>query len=259
MSHKLSSNKTKEPESFSFENWKVEVHRRAFRRSVSIYLYPKKPIKVVAGIMTSEKSIHDFLAAKRTWILKNMTKFAELATQFPDKKIKSYETFPFLGENLPLRMGITVLKKPFVAIQDGELRLYIPRNEWSAEILSDEQPQLLREIREFYKREAVKKITERTEHWAERMKLFPTQIKFREQRTRWGSCNSRGVINFNWRLVVFTPEIIDYVIVHELAHLKHMNHSAHFWSLVKATVGEYSVWTQHLKRSHHQCEFLNLK
>ena len=256
MSHKLSSNKTKEIQSFPFADWTVELHRRAFRRSVSIYLYPKKPIKVVAGILTSEKVIHDFLHSKKDWIKKNLTKFAALADKFPDKKIKSYEVFPYLGIDRQLKMTITVLKKPFVAIHENELRLHIPRNEWSAEVLTDEHPKLIHEIREFYKREAIKKITERTEFWAAQMNAFPTQLKFREQRTRWGSCNSRGVINFNWRLIVFTPEIIDYVIVHELAHLKHMNHSVHFWNFVEKFLPDYVTAMKNLKSSQHHCEFL---
>jgi predicted metal-dependent hydrolase len=250
------ANKAKEKEIFPFSNWTVEVHRRAFRRSVSIYLYPKKPIKVVAGNLTSTKLIYEFLLSKKPWIEKNFSKFEELAAKFPEKKIRSYEVFPFFGRSLRLRMAITVLKKPFVAVQDEELRLHIPRNDWSAEVLTDEHPRLLAEIRDFYKREAVKKITERTEHWAQQMKLYPATLRFREQRTRWGSCSSRGAINFNWRLIVFKPEIIDYVIVHELAHLKHMNHSANFWSLVQAHVPGYELLMKELRESQHLCEFL---
>jgi hypothetical protein len=250
------ANKAKEKEVFPFSNWTVEVHRRAFRRSVSIYLYPQRPIKVVAGKLTSQKMIYEFLLAKKDWIEKNFLKFEEIAAKFPEKKIKSYETFPFLGENLRLRMTITVLKNAFVAIQEGEMRLHIPRNEWSADVLTDEHPQLLAEIREFYKREAVKKLTDRAEHWATRMKLYPTSLKFREQKTRWGSCSSRGAINLNWRLIVFRPEIIDYVIVHELAHLRHMNHSSSFWSLVEAHISDYEVLMKELRESQYLCEFL---
>ncbi len=249
------ANKT-EREHFPFFNRTVEVHRRAFRRTVSIYLYPNKPIKVVAGQLTSTKVIYEFLLAKKEWIEKNLVKFEETSAQFPEKKIKSYETFPFLGAQCPLRISITVLKDPFVVVQEGELRLHIPRNDWSADVLTDEQPHLLAEIRKFYKKEAVQKITERTEFWAQTMRLYPTSLKFREQRTRWGSCSSRGAINFNWRLVVFRPEIIDYVIVHELAHLRHMNHSARFWELVGTYISEYEDLTKELRSSHHLCEFL---
>jgi len=253
------ANKAKEKEVFPFSNWTVEVHRRAFRRSVSIYLYPQRPIKVVAGKLTSQKVIYEFLLAKKEWIEKNFTKFEELSAKFPERKIKSYQKFPFFGRELSLKMVITVLKTPFVAIQEQELRLHIPRNDWSADVLTDEHPHLLAVIRDFYKREAIKKLTERTEHWAQQMNLFPSSLKFREQKTRWGSCSSRGAINLNWRLMVFRQEIIDYVIVHELAHLKHMNHSAKFWELVANYIQDYEVLMKELRDSQHLCEFLTPK
>lgn len=250
------ANKAKEIETFPFSGWTVEVHRRAFRRRVSIYLYPKRPIKVMAGQLTPQKAIYEFLLTQKDWIEKNLEKFKQIQDQFPEKKIRSYEAFPFLGKDLPLRMVITVLKNSFVALQDEELRLHIPRNDWSANVLTDEHPGLLAVIRDFYKREAIKKITERTEHWSRQMQLFPKQLRFREQKTRWGSCSSKGGINFNWKLIVFKPEIIDYVIIHELAHLRHMNHSAQFWDLVHSHCQEYEVRMKELRELQHQCEFL---
>lgn len=250
------ANKAKDTEIFPFSNWTVEVHRRPLRRSVSIYLYPQRPIKVVAGKLTSQKVIYEFLLAKKDWIEKNFDKFNELAEKFPKRKIQSYQKFPFFGQDLALRMAITVLNKPFVAIQESELRLHIPRNEWSADVLTDEHPGLLAVIRAFYKREAIKKISERTKHWAEQMRLFPKELKFREQKTRWGSCSSRGAITFNWRLIVFKPEIIDYVIIHELSHLEYMNHSISFWNLVEEHCPRYEVYVKELRESQHLCEFL---
>lgn len=250
------ANKAKETESFPFSNWTVEVHRRAFRRSVSIYLYPQKPIKVVAGKLTTQKVIYEFLLSKKDWIEKHFTRFSELSEKFPERKIKSYQKFPFHGRDLALKMAITVLKKPFVAIQEEELRLHIPRNDWSAEVLTDEHPELLAVIRDFYKREAIKTISERTKYWSEQMRLFPQTLKFREQKTRWGSCSSRGAINFNWRLIVFKPEIVDYVIIHELAHLKHMNHSQDFWNLVEEHCQHYQVLMKELRDLQYLCEFL---
>ena len=73
-------------------------------------------------------------------------------------------------------------------------------------------------------------------------------ITLREQKTRWGSCSSKGNLNFNWRLVHYRPEIIDYVIIHELAHRTHMNHSAKFWQLVEKYDPEYRKHRGFLKR-----------
>ncbi|MNJ91250.1 WLM domain protein [compost metagenome] len=246
-------------ESFLFSKWSVEVHRRAFRRSVSIYLYPHKPIKVMASKNASQKVIVDFLMAKKDWIEKTFEKFEALVEKFPEKKIKAYEDFPFLGKDRKLKVVITLHKKIFVSVTDDQLLLHIPRDEWSANTPIQEHPTALKEIRHFYKREAEKLLLERVKHWSTSMSLFPSQVKFREQKTRWGSCSSKKIINLNWRLVVFPQDIIDYVIVHELAHLQHMDHSPRFWSLVEKYMDNYKAHMKVLKESQYQVEFLSLK
>lgn len=246
-------------ESFLFSKWSVEVHRRAFRRSVSIYLYPHKPIKVMAGRGTSQKVIVDFLMTKKDWIEKTFEKFEAITEKFPEKKIKAYEEFPFLGLDRKLKVVITLNKKIFVSMTDENLLLHIPRNEWSANSLVQEHPTALKEIRHFYKREAEKILLERVRHWSTQMNLFPSQVKFREQRTRWGSCSSKKIINLNWRLVVFPLDVVDYVIIHELAHLQHMDHSPRFWSLVEKYQESFKVQMKVLKESQYQVEFLSLK
>lgn len=233
------------------------MHRRSFRRSVSLYLYPNKPIKVIAAKNTPQNVIVDFLMAKKDWIEKNFEKFSAIAEKFPEKKIKALEDFPFMGKDRRLKVVITLHKKPFVSLTDEHLLLHIPRNEWSASSLIQEHPTALREIRHFYKREAVSFLSQRIQFWSEQMNLRPSQVRFREQRTRWGSCSSRKSINLNWRLIVFTQEIIDYVIVHELAHLEHMNHSDRFWSLVEKHIGNYKELVKSLKESQYLVEFLS--
>jgi predicted metal-dependent hydrolase len=250
---------SKATENFLFAKWPVEVHRRAFRRSLSIYLYPNKPIKVVANKITTQRTIVDFLMAKKDWIEKNFEKFETLAERFPEKKLKAYEKFPFLGKERDFKAVITLNKKPFVSVNEEHLLFHIPRNEWNAETPLQEHPTALGEIRHFYKREAVRLLSERVKHWSEQMNLKPAQVKFREQRTRWGSCSSKKIINLNWRLIVFNQEIIDYVIVHELAHLQHMDHSSRFWSLVEKYIENYQDVMKSLKQSQYLVEFLSEK
>ena len=244
-------------ENFLFAKWPVEVHRRAFRRSVGIYLKPQKPIKVVAGKTTSTKVIIDFLLVKKDWIEKSFQKFDELSLQFPTKKIIALESFPFMGANRTLKVVITLQKKSFVSLTDDSLLLHIPRNEWSADSIWQEHPLALEHIRHFYKREAKKEILKRVDFWSEKMNLKPSLVKFREQRTRWGSCTSKGVINLNWRLIVFAPEVIDYVIVHELAHLAHMDHSNRFWFLVETHHANFKECMKILKDQYRTGDFLN--
>ena len=95
---------------------------------------------------------------------------------------------------------------------------------------------------------ATKYVVTRTQQLAKVMGIKYGRISIREQRSRWGSCSSRGNLNFNWRLVHFPTEIIDYVIIHELAHRLEMNHSAKFWQIVAKYDPAHRIHRGHLKR-----------
>ncbi|MFP5518784.1 MAG: M48 family metallopeptidase [Bdellovibrionia bacterium] len=246
-----------EKERIYFLNWAIEVQRKAFRRTLSIHLYPQKPIKVLAPKTTSHKVIQDFLLARKDWIEKNLKKFEELRAQIPQKKFVASEEFLFLGRSYKLKPVITLNKKGFVSKTETEILLHIPRNEWSAEVLFNEQPQALNLLRSFYEREARRYLTQRIHKLSAETQLKFKKLSFREQRTRWGSCSSSGNISLNWRMIVFKPELIDYILLHELCHLKHLNHSAHFWSLVESFMPNYMEQEKELKKAHFQIEFLN--
>ena len=88
---------------------------------------------------------------------------------------------------------------------------------------------------------------ERTAYFALRMGVDYGRITIREQKTRWGSCSSKGNLNFNWKLVLLDPELLDYVVVHELAHRREMNHSVAFWKVVEAELPDYRERRARLK------------
>lgn len=88
---------------------------------------------------------------------------------------------------------------------------------------------------------------ERTAYFALRMAVDYGRITIREQKTRWGSCSSKGNLNFNWKLVLLAPELLDYVVVHELAHRREMNHSKDFWKIVEAELPDYRERRRRLK------------
>lgn len=88
---------------------------------------------------------------------------------------------------------------------------------------------------------------ERTAYFALRMCVDYGRITIREQKTRWGSCSSKGNLNFNWKLVLLAPELLDYVVVHELAHRREMNHSKDFWKIVEAELPDYRERRRRLK------------
>lgn len=123
--------------------------------------------------------------------------------------------------------------------------------QFRGEILSVEQlPQLHKNIEKvknniniekyyhrFYKDEALATLPSRVNHYARKMGLYPQELRYKRMRRRWGSCSSTGVVTFNTLMMQLSYEHIDYIIVHELAHLKHMNHSKAFHALVRSVLG----------------------
>ena len=99
-----------------------------------------------------------------------------------------------------------------------------------------------------HKYAARKLVTSRVKFYAEQYGFKPGKISIRNQRSRWGSCNTKGDLNFNYRLIELAPDLADYVIVHELCHTKEMNHSARFWSLVKQVVPNFNSCRKEIRK-----------
>lgn len=105
-----------------------------------------------------------------------------------------------------------------------------------------------------YRRQAKACFQQKCGHFAMLMGLCPGEIKINGAKTRWGSCNRKGDINFTYRLLFAPEKLIDYVVVHELAHLKEMNHSGRFWAIVEATLPDYKERRKRLREFERQVE-----
>jgi predicted metal-dependent hydrolase len=239
----------------TFRQWSVRIERKAFRRTMTISLKPGAPITVKTSIQTPIQKIEQFLLQKEKWIEKHMLEFAKHALRYPEKKLIQSETFPFLGESLKLRFVPTPLKQVFFSRYGDFLQMHLPESGWQ-DFSEDDLQQYFPMLGRFYQREAQNLIQERIQIWSEQMQLFPKALKFRNQKSRWGSCTSRGSIQINWRLIGAPIEVIDYILIHELAHLKYMNHSAEFWELVIRHCPQYQTSEVWLKKNHALLDFL---
>lgn len=108
---------------------------------------------------------------------------------------------------------------------------------------SSEQAVLTR----WYRKQAQTYMSERVDHFSEKHGLQYKEIRITSAITRWGSCSGRNNLNFPWRLLMAPQEVIDYVVVHELAHTVHKNHSPRFWNLVESIMPDWKVHRGHLK------------
>ncbi len=113
-----------------------------------------------------------------------------------------------------------------------------------------------RELRKYLKSQSKKAILKTAYDYAQKMKLIINSIKLKDQQTRWGSCSCKKNLNFNWRLIMAPSEVLRYVVIHELAHLVHLNHSIRFWELVEQYDPDFRDSRRWLKRNEGQLKQL---
>lgn len=161
------------------------------------------------------------------WVLEKKAKYDRHRQQAPERAFEPGATFPYLGEDH------TVVVEPGVRHDavDGEIRL-----RQSAVT----QSSLQQVLENFYRTHAREYLTDRVDHYADAMGVEYRQIELRNQRTLWGSCSTTGTLSLKWRLVMAPPEIIDYVVIHELAHLIEATHTQEFWRIVGEFDPEYT-------------------
>ncbi len=154
------------------------------------------------------------------------------------RNLTSGHPMPYRGRTYSLEIRKT-LDKPQVKIDGDRLTVNFYK----------EHPEVPVQVPlvKWYRRKAQHYIISRTAYWSEEMGLSFNKIFIKDQDSRWGSCSSLRNLNFNWRIIMAPDEVIDYLLIHELAHLKEMNHSTAFWKLVAQYDPEYKLHRQWLK------------
>jgi predicted metal-dependent hydrolase len=242
-------------EDLDVEGRSVEITRRPYKRSLGLTLKMNGKISVSAPKGVSSSKIRDFVLSQEEWIKANLSKYENVRQAYPKKRVVEGELFPFLGQQFPLLFEACT-GKPCFKIRDGKLVCGVRREVWHCFDPHQPHPELLASLTHFYKKKAREVLLKSVQDFAGRMQLHPTGLSFRAQRTRWGSCSSKGRISLNWKMIIAPLEVIDYVVIHELSHLKYYNHSSSFWSLVATQSPSYRVHRDWLKTHQFEADFL---
>jgi len=200
--------------------------KKSSRKTTSIYVERDGTISVLAPEPYDMDQIEQILETKRSWIYKNLAEWEDLNRTRVEREFVNGEGFPYLGStyrlqisdeantDLLLKNGYFILKRS--ALPDARLKFI-----------------------DFYREKAKQRLPKQVDIFAKKMGLSPAGIRIHDLKNRWASCTSDGMLNFHWRCMMAPLSAIEYIVVHELAHLKHPNHTPEFWSEVEKVLPDY--------------------
>ena len=200
--------------------------RRSRRRTKTVEVSVSRGAVVVSAPMRTPNGEIEAIVQKRGgWIL---SKLEASHQEPPTLRLVSGETLPYLGRGLPLLVEDAAVRCPSALFDSARLLVRV-----SCGLAGDERREWARAaLVAWYKARAAEFLAESVSRWLPTMgRSEMPRVLVREQRSRWGSCSSDGTLRFSWRLVMLEPDLIDSVVVHELAHLDVMNHSPAFWEV----------------------------
>jgi predicted metal-dependent hydrolase len=201
------------------------------RKSVQLKLNSSSHLTITAPTRFPKEGIEKIVLEKRKWIVKQITKLAAAAANPINKSVCDNAAILFLGQPHILKFMSKDTHKPPVHLEENQIMLNIlPLT------AKDTNATAEKILKQWYIHYATNTLVTRTTFWASVIKVNPKRITIKEQKTRWGSCSSKGNINYNWRIIMAPMEVIDYLVIHELCHLRIPNHSQAFWQ----EVGNYS-------------------
>jgi predicted metal-dependent hydrolase len=203
------------------------LKRSGKRRSIGLRI-DDSGLTVNIPLRATEKWLHSVLHEKAHWVVEKLNNWQSRKPE-PTQWIDG-EKVEFRGEKFTLRTIPSLFASP-PHLRGDQLVIHVIN-------ITDEQ-KIEKVITQWYRREAERVFSECIDHFAPLMNVSPQQIKLSSAKTQWGSCTSRGVVRLNWQLVKMPLHLIDYVVIHELAHLVEMNHSEAFWRVVEMACPDY--------------------
>lgn len=238
----------------TYNNEIIQIHiERSKRKTMSMSVNKDGSVMVKAPLRyPSDQDIRNFVEQKIDWIVKQRDRQQEREDMRLVRRFETDYSFPYLGEERLVEMQSG--KKNSIAYENGKIIIKTPfceslKNDYEADDNKKLIEKLQSDLKKWYKEQAMLYISERVEYYKAVIGVTVTDVSIRSRKTQWGSCDSNGCLTFSWRLVMARPEAIDYVVIHELCHRKHMDHSREFWNLVQKYMPDYKNQQQWLEEN----------
>ena len=224
--------------------------KRSSRRSIG-FMIDDDGLHVTAPRRATQPSIEEAIRAKQRWILTKLHERGERRARHAQREPLRWEDgarLPYLGGEVTLRLEQAARSHCVFDPETRELRVGV--------VASLSEWQLKERIKLWFQAEAKRLFTERLDLYAPRLDVHYRSMTLSSASSRWGSCTVAGNIRLSWRLIHYPLALIDYVVVHELAHLREMNHSPRFWAVVGSAYADYDGARMELRRRSHEMPVL---
>jgi predicted metal-dependent hydrolase len=225
-------------------SYRVRVSARA--RRISLRITPAAGLEVVLPRGASVARAEVFLREKSAWVLRTLERMRQSTPPKATQPLRSGRVLSFAGEPLTLRIQTGAPAGRFRAVRDGSIL--------TLTVSDADEARVRAALVAWYRRQAPGIFAERLER-CNRLGLPYGRVTIKEQKSRWGSCSHAGNLNFNWRLLLAPLPVLDYVVVHELCHLREANHGQRFWALVASLCPEYQQHRRWLRQHGHDLTF----
>jgi hypothetical protein len=211
------------------------VLMRSRRRSIGLEVRPDATLVVRAPTRTPLWFVESLLREKAGWIEDKIAKARSHVSLLPRHDFLTGELFPYLGREWPF-VVLAFQKTPLI---------FDEKKGFCLDMAAFDRGEAVFE--EWYRARARELLVERVQHYAPLVGVSVPRLRITGAERRWGSCSTSGTVSFAWRLIMAPMDVVDYVVVHELAHRREMNHSARFWVVVASVLPDYDVRRRWLK------------
>ncbi|MCK7598646.1 M48 family metallopeptidase [Microbulbifer sp. CAU 1566] len=228
-------------ELFTFEEVSYRLLRSPRRKRLGLVV-TERGAEVRIPQRCAERHGHQFLRDNIQWVREQLSRAAQRESQVPDHHFSFGAHFPWLGASLELDRAACAAD---AGIRDGYIQLY-------SRSRAPDEGQIQAALQKLYQREALALLSDKSRYFAGLLGLEFASVKVRRTRSKWGHCTIRGELQYNW-LVCLAPEpVVDYLVIHEVCHLRHHNHGREFWALVASLCPDYKRLRRWLKENGHR-------
>ena len=215
------------------------IRSKRRRKTISLHIKEGGKIVIRAPYKASKREIEQFIREKEAWVVEKLAEENERKKEL-QKAFVPGEKFLYLGEWYPLE------------IDEFDHRGLPLKLSFGNFVLDRDHVREARDLFiEWYKRAAKEKIEGRLRYYSDRFQLFARGTKITSAKSRWGSCSRDNRLSFSWRIIMAPLRIIDYILVHELVHIKEKNHSRNFWAALEKILPDYRERKVWLKKNGH--------